>query len=98
MAETTDGGQQADAESEPRQWPQSPMELIERLCQLQDEYAKVMGYSVPRDCFCGNAGFWHTGDRWPDGAHHWENDGSAVDFIERVVRNALEEMRRACGG
>lgn len=80
---------------EPRQWPKSPRELIVRLCQLQEEYAKVMGYSAPRDCFCGTAGFWRNGDNWPGSASHWENDGSAVDFIERVVRSVLEEMRRA---
>ena len=82
----------------PRQWPQSPLELIERLCQLQREYAEVVGYSVPRDCFCGNGGFWRIGDNWPESRPGWQNDGSAVDFIERVVRNALDEMRRANGG
>lgn len=78
----------------PRQWPQSPRELIVRLCQLQHEYAEAMGYSVPRDCFCGASGFWGKSDNWPEGAPHWENDGSAVDFIERVVRSALDEIKR----
>jgi len=75
-------------------WAGSPLELIEQLCQLQGEYADVVGYQTPRDCFCGQGGFWRPADDWPKSKEGWKNDGSAVRFIVEATRKALAEMTK----
>ena len=74
------------------QWANSPLELIVQLCELQAEYARVVGYSAPRDCFCGQSVAWQARGGWPHAREGRENDGSAVRFIIEAAREALSKL------
>jgi len=61
-------------------------EAIRRLCCLQSDVQSRLGWDRAADCFCGESGF-HGTDGYT--GNHYRNDGQAVEFIERVVRDAL---------
>lgn len=62
-------------------------EVLERLCKLQGEVAAHVGYDHAADCFCGQGGFWESPSyRESD----YRNDGVALEFIEKAVRDALQ--------
>ncbi len=66
-------------------WP-----ILVRLCELQAEVAhRSLGYDHANDCFCGTDGF------WPD--DEFRSDQTAIDFIERTVRDRLDELARRAG-
>jgi hypothetical protein len=55
-------------------------EVLERLCLLQFEVANHLGeWHNPADCFCNKS----------PPVENYQNAGKAVEFIERVVRNAI---------
>lgn len=64
-------------------------EVIQRLCKLQSEVYEHIGQSDAADCFCGEGGFWQTGEYDGTHEHGYRNDGKALEFIERAVRAAL---------
>jgi hypothetical protein len=70
-------------------------EAIGRLCALVGEvYAARTTDAAASDCFCGTHGLW--GVEGYDGTHAggYRNDGEAVAFVERVVREALEKEKQ----
>ena len=85
------------SEHPPERWASSPLELIGQLCELQAEYARAVGYSVPRDCFCGQSFAWQTRGGWPHAPVGWENDGSAVRFIIDATREAIARLSHGEG-
>jgi hypothetical protein len=59
-------------------------EVISRFCVLQSEVANHLNdWSNASDCFCGETVM-------PDGFH---NDGVALAYIEKVVRDSLKQHR-----
>lgn len=72
--------------------PLSAGDVVERLCALQSEVANYLDdWSSAADCFCGRGGFWNAtsgyGGTFEEG---YRNDGKALEFIERVVREAIK--------
>lgn len=64
-------------------------EIIKRFCILQSEvWRAVIDPIHASDCFCRQGGFWKSDShaRDEDGVR---NDGQALEWIERVVREAL---------
>jgi len=62
-------------------------EIIERYCLLASEVWNATTSPIhPNDCFCGKGGFWES-PSYDD--TQFRNDGKALEFIERVVREAL---------
>lgn len=69
-------------------------EYIGRLCRLQQDVAEqVLGYDESYDCICGEGGFWHLDNTWPEPNIHWSNSGVAVEFIEQAVAEKIERER-----
>lgn len=60
-------------------------EVIERLCILQSEVCRADGCSHSADCFCGKSGFGPEHVR----SSEYRNEGVALEFIEKAVREAL---------
>jgi hypothetical protein len=67
-------------------------EIIERLCQLQAEVQQKIGFEHSADCFCKQSGFWGAVDCGGTHAEGYRNDGIALEFIEKVVREKLDTM------
>jgi len=65
-------------------------EAIERLCKLQSEVQeRVIGFDSSADCFCGEGGFWKSEGYGGTFAEGYRNDGKAIEFIERAVREKI---------
>lgn len=67
--------------------------VVERLCALQGEVFDAIGPEHPADCFCGKQGLWGAGNYGPTVAEGYRNDGTALEFIEAVVRKELARRR-----
>lgn len=69
-------------------WLES-QDVIRRLCKLQGEVMRGLDLSSAGDCFCGEDGYWGVGKY--DGTFEggYRNEGEALEFIERAVREAL---------
>lgn len=64
-------------------------EVIQRYCKLSGEVvSSVTGYDQPNDCFCGEGGFWEI-KRYAEDPDSYQNSGVALEWIERVVREAI---------
>lgn len=64
-------------------------EVIVRLCKLQGEVRDVIGCGTAADCFCMEDGFWGAegyGGTFEEG---YRNDGKALEFIEKAVREKI---------
>lgn len=84
-----------DRLDEDRAEPLGPVRgYIRRLCRLQESItAEVLGHDLSHDCICGEGGFWHLDDTWPQPNHYWSNDGAAIEFIEQAVAEKIERDR-----
>lgn len=73
--------------------PLSAADVIERLCKLQAEvYERTSDGCNAADCFCGKGGFWGTKSYGGTFEEGYRNDGKALEFIERAVREALGKL------
>ena len=65
-------------------------DVIARLCALHSEvWRAVIDRRSPADCFCGMSGCW--GLEGYDPERDYRNEGLALEWIERVVREKLAE-------
>ena len=70
-------------------------DVIQRLCELQGEVSRHIGYDEPADCFCGRGGFWDITDYDP--ARDYRNAGVALAYIEAAVREKIERENADAG-
>jgi hypothetical protein len=63
------------------------------LCALQAEvWERACKSSTAADCFCGEEGFWKCEGYGGTFETGYRNDGAALEFIERAVREKLATM------
>lgn len=73
----------------PTDKPLNADDVAKRFCSLMGSVQEALGWSKAADCFCGRGGFWGTpryGGTYDEG---YRNEGEALEFIERAVRDAL---------
>ena len=72
--------------------------IVQRLCELQAEVSKHIGYEHAADCFCGGGGYWKLhkkGDYGPTHVEGYRNEGLSLEFIENATRAALAKAHGA---
>jgi hypothetical protein len=69
--------------------------VIQRLCALQYIVHKdVIGFDHAADCFCGKGGMWES-ESYTES--EYRNDGAVLEWIEKVVTDAIAKELSARG-
>lgn len=67
-------------------------EVIARYCRLASDVWNAVGQAAsPNDCFCGEGGLWRS-PAYASTPSSYQNDGAALEWIERVVRAELARL------
>jgi hypothetical protein len=69
-------------------------EVIEKLCSLMSRANNLVGWHHPADCICGESDERKTA--WEGAGAEYQNDGAALQEIERLIGAELEIRKAFC--